>query len=29
LKYGLEYILNILQNPYRKNFKQILKIFVM
>jgi transposase len=29
LKYGLEYISNILQNPYRKNFKQILKIFVM
>jgi hypothetical protein len=29
LKYGLEYISNILQNPYRKNFQQILKIFVM
>lgn len=29
LKYGLEYISNILQNPFRKNFQQILQIFVM
>jgi len=29
LKYGLEYISNILQNPYRKNFKEVLQIFVM
>lgn len=28
-KYGLEYISNILQNPYRKEFKRILKVFVM
>lgn len=29
LKYGLEYISNILQNTYRKDFKEILRIFVM
>jgi hypothetical protein len=29
IKYGLEYISNILQNPYRKDFRKILHIFVM
>ena len=29
LKYGLEYISNILQNHYRRDFQLILKIFVM
>ena len=29
LKYGLEHILNCLLNPYRKDFVQLLKIFVM
>ncbi|MCC9034349.1 IS4 family transposase [Chryseobacterium sp. C-39] len=28
-KYGLEFVSEILQNPYRKNFQQILQIFVM
>lgn len=28
-KYGLEYISNCLLNPYRKDFRQLLKIFVM
>lgn len=28
-KYGLEYLSNILQNPFRLNFQQILQVFVM